>query len=80
MWVRGTPAEGDGTVTVDILNNIVTASQNPRLNIPVIKLGHVDERFDNRDYFEVEEPAKLRSWSTVALLQIIRSQTATALM
>lgn len=51
------PAEGDGTVTLDILNDIVAASQDPRLNIPVIKLGHVDERFDNPDYFEDGEPA-----------------------
>lgn len=51
------PVEGDGTITLDILNQIVEASQDTRLNIPVIKLGHVDERFENPDYFEDGEPA-----------------------
>lgn len=51
------PAEGDGDVTLDILENVVAASIDSRLNIPVIKLGHVDKRFDNPDYFEDGEPA-----------------------
>lgn len=52
------PSEGDGTVTVELLEQMVAASQDPRLNLAVIKIGHTDDRFDNPDYFKQDgEPA-----------------------
>lgn len=46
------PSEGDGTITLDQLEQIVAASTDSRLNIAVLKLGHTDERFDNPDFFD----------------------------
>jgi len=46
------PVQGDGTVTLDLLENILAASQDKRLDPGVIKIGHFDDRFDNPDYFE----------------------------
>jgi len=52
------PVQGDGTVTMEMLEQILAASQDDRLDPGVIKIGHFDDRFDNPDYFEKDgEPA-----------------------
>ena len=52
------PIQGDGTVTLELLEAIYAASQDARLDPGVIKLGHADNRFDNPDYFAGDgEPA-----------------------
>lgn len=52
------PVQGDGTVTLELLEMIYAASQDARLDPGVIKLGHADDRFDNPDYFVGDgEPA-----------------------
>ncbi len=52
------PIQGDGTVTLELLEAIYAASQDVRLDPGVIKLGHDDDRFDNPDYFVGDgEPA-----------------------
>ncbi|MGP4995543.1 hypothetical protein [Glutamicibacter ardleyensis] len=52
------PIQGDGTVTLELLEAIYAASQDARLDPGVIKLGHDDDRFDNPDYFVGDgEPA-----------------------
>ncbi|MGQ3384527.1 hypothetical protein [Glutamicibacter sp. TV12E] len=52
------PVQGDGTVTMEMLEQILAAANDDRLDPGVIKIGHFDDRFDNPDYFEKDgEPA-----------------------